>query len=47
MATVNLLPKANVPTVVNDWSLSTGSDVYALIDDTHIGTVATDSNYLS
>tara|TARA_R100000664_G_C2751660_1_gene138943 strand:- start:1803 stop:2345 length:543 start_codon:yes stop_codon:yes gene_type:complete len=47
MATVNLLPNANVPTVVNDWSLSTGSDVYALIDDDHTGTVATDSSYLS
>ena len=44
MATVNLLPNADVS---NDWTLSTGSDVYALIDDTHIGTVATDSNYLS
>ena len=30
MATVNLLPNADVS---NDWTLSTGSDVYALIDD--------------
>ena len=44
MATVNLLPNADVS---NDWSLSTGSNVYALIDDDHTGTVATDSNYLS
>ena len=44
MATVNLLPNADVS---NDWTLSTGSDVYALVDDDHTGTVATDSNYLS
>ena len=44
MATVNLLPNGDVS---NDWSLSTGSDVYALIDDDHTGTVATDSSYLS
>ena len=44
MATVNLLPNADVS---NDWTLSTGSDVYALIDDNHTGTVASDSNYLS
>ena len=44
MATVNLLPNADVS---NDWTLSTGSDVYALLDDDHTGTVATDSNYLS
>ena len=30
MATVNLLPNADVS---NDWTLSTGSDVYALLDD--------------
>ena len=44
MATVNLLPNADVS---NDWTLSTGSDVYALIDDDHTGTVAGDSSYLS
>ena len=44
MATVNLLPNGDVS---NDWTLSTGSDVYALIDDDHTGTVATDSSYLS
>ena len=44
MATVNLLPNADVS---NDWTLSTGSDVYALIDDDYTGPVAGDSNYLS
>ena len=44
MATVNLLPNADVS---NDWTLSTGSDVYALLDDNHTGTVAMDSSYLS
>ena len=46
MATVNLLPNADVSNSPA-WTLSTGSDVYALIDDDHTGTVATDSNYLS
>ena len=44
MATVNLLPNADVS---NDWTLSTGSDVYALLDDDYTGPVAGDSNYLS
>jgi hypothetical protein len=44
MATINLLPNADVS---NDWTLSTGSDVYALVDDDHAGTVASDSSYLS
>ena len=44
MATVNLLPNADVS---NDWTLSTGSDVYALINDDHIGIISEDSNYLS
>ena len=44
MATINLLPNADVS---NDWTLSTGSDVYALMDDDHLGTVATDSSMLS
>ena len=44
MATVNLLPNADVS---NDWTLSTGSDVYALIDDDHTLPVAMDVNYLS
>ena len=46
MATVNLLPNADVSNSPA-WTLSTGSDVYALIDDDHTGTIATDSNYLS
>ena len=44
MATVNLLPNADVS---NNWTLSTGSDVYALIDDDHTLPVAMDVNYLS
>ena len=44
MATVNLLPNADVS---NNWTLSTGSDVYALIDDDHTGTISGDSSYLS
>ena len=44
MATVNLLPNADVS---NDWTLSTGSDVYALLDDDTTGQVAADSSYLS
>ena len=44
MATVNLLPNADVS---NDWTLSTGSDVYALLDDDNTGAVAGDSNYVS
>jgi hypothetical protein len=44
MATVNLLPDTDVS---NDWTLSTGSDVYALIDDDHTGSIPADSNYLS
>ena len=44
MATVNLLPNGDVS---NGWSLSTGSDVYALVDDDHTGNIATDSSYVS
>ena len=44
MATVNLLPNADVS---NDWTLSTGSDVYALLDDDYTSPVLGDSNYLS
>ena len=43
MATVNLLPDADVS---NDWTLSTGSDVYALLDDDHAGLIGTDSSTL-
>jgi len=44
MPTVNLLPNGDVS---NGWSLSTGSDVYALVDDDHTGNIATDSSYVS
>ena len=44
MATVNLLPNG---VGVNTFTLSTGSDVAALVQDDHTGPVATDSNYLS
>ena len=44
MATVNLLPNADI---ANDWSLSTGSDVYALVDDDHSGNIVTDSSKLT
>ena len=44
MATVNLLPDTDVS---NDWTLSTGSDVYALIDDDHSGFITADGSHLS
>ena len=44
MATVNLLPNADVS---NNWTLSTGSDVYALIDDDYTSPISGDSSYLS
>ena len=44
MATVNLLPNADAS---NDWTLSTGSDVYALVDDDHSGTISSDGNKLT
>jgi hypothetical protein len=44
MATVNLLPTGDVS---NDWTLSTGSDVYALLDDNHTGFMTGDSSLLS
>ena len=44
MATVNLLPNTDVS---NDWTLSTGSDVYALIDDDHTGNISGDSSFIS
>ena len=43
MATVNLLPNADV---ANDWTLSTGSDVYALLDD-DTTSIGLDSSCLS
>ena len=44
MATVNLLPNADVS---NDWTLSTGSDVFALLDDDHTGTIGSDGSKLT
>ena len=44
MATINLLPNEDIS---NDWTLSTGSDAYALLDDDHTGTVASDSSKLT
>ena len=44
MATVNLLPNGDVS---NDWTLSTGSDVFALVDDDHAGTISSDSSKLT
>ena len=44
MATVNLLPNADVS---NNWTLSTGSVPYVLIDDDHTGFITADGNYLS
>ena len=44
MATVNLLPTGDSS---NDWTLSTGSDVYALLDDNHTGFITSDSSLLS
>ena len=43
MASIVLLPNADV---INDWTLSTGSDVYALLDDP-AATLGGDSSYLS
>ena len=44
MPTVNLLPTGDVS---NDWTLSTGSDAYALLDDDHTGFMTGDSSLLS
>ena len=43
MATVNLLPNADVS---NDWTLSTGSDVFALLRDDYTGNSSLDSNHI-
>ena len=43
MATIALVPNGDVS---NDWTLSTGSDVYALLDDTSV-TLGADVSYLS
>ena len=44
MATVNLLPDGSG---LNTFTLSTGSDIAALVQDDYVGPVAGDSNYLS
>ena len=44
MATVNLLPNADIS---NNFTISTGSDAYAVMDDNHTGSQASDSSYLS
>jgi len=44
MATVNLYPNG---TDSNTFTLSTGSDVAALVQDDHTSAIASDSNYLS
>ena len=43
MATVNLLPTGDSS---NDWNLPTVSDVYALLDDDHTGSIASDTSHL-
>ena len=43
MATVNLLPNADIS---NNFGYSTGTDAYALMDDDHTGTIASDSSFL-
>ena len=43
MATVNLLPNADIS---NNFTISTGSDAYAVMDDDHTGTIASDSSFL-
>ena len=44
MATVNLLPNADIS---NNFTISTGSDAYAVMDDNHTGGQSSDSSYLS
>ena len=44
MATINLLPNTDIS---NDWTLSTGSDAYALLDDDYTGLVTSDSSNLT
>ena len=44
MATVNLYPNGSG---LNTWTLSTGTDVAALVADDHTGFITGDSNYLS
>ena len=44
MATINLLPNTDIS---NDWTLSTGSDAYASLDDDYTGLVTSDSSNLT
>jgi hypothetical protein len=44
MATVNLLPNKDDS---NDFTISTGSLAYAVMDDDHTGNITTDGSYLS
>ena len=44
MATVNLLPNKDDS---NDFTISTGSLAYAVMDDDHTGFISTDGSYLS
>ena len=46
MATVNLLPNADISNSPA-WTLSTGTDIYALIDDAGSGNVGSDSSMIS
>ena len=46
MATVNILPNADVSNSPA-WTLSTGSDVYALLDDDHTGTPTVDGSQIT
>ncbi len=45
MPTVNLLPNADI-TNSPDWTIGTGSDVYAVLDDDHSGLPAGDINQI-
>ena len=46
MASVNLLPDADVSNSPA-WTLSTGSDVFALLNDDHVGTPTSDGSLIS
>ena len=44
MATINLLPDGDIS---NDWTLSTGSDVYALLDEDTTGLIGSDGSRIT
>ena len=44
MATVNLLPNSDVS---NNFTISTGSDAFGVMDDDHTSTISTDGSHLS